>query len=302
MKHASGRIFLALFATLWLSACGPTIANAPALAPPLTDKPPIVFTIDWDYSSPDHLIAWPIVVYDDGRFREPPCTGDKRQTAEFRHNYLAPGRNLFVLRGGEVIGSVAITMSPFPEETGCYALVVQVDMPDVVADALEARGNVLLAVTELPPDQPEAPPEPAGEALAEAEDSVIEFLLGNGVTEEIAWKMQTEAWIVSAKRRDMLVTSYAFVEEVGADEDFHSLLMLRRRDGDIYRPIFIEYERTAPERESEYCFAQFIDALNLSRRNPETHIFAKYRCNSGVAHGVYGPNGGRLYSGSFYGS
>lgn len=278
---------------------GASVSNQSAAAPRVAQKPTVVFTVDWDYSSHDHLIASPIAIYHDRRYTEPPCENDQA-AAEFRRDYLAPGTKLYVFGGSERIGEVTVTGIAFPKEVSCYALIAQVDMPDEVAEALEERGDVLLAVGTEPPEQPEPRAQRAGDAFGPAEDAAADFLVANGVREEVAVKMETEVWILPGSRGDLFVSAHGFIDELGPDEDSYSLLMLRRRRGEGSEPVLVEYSRTPPARWAEYCFVQFIDAVDLSRKAGEADIFIKYRCAAGVGHGVYAPEGARLYTGAFY--
>lgn len=178
-------------------------------------------------------------------------------------------------------------------------MVVQVDGPDEIANAISKRGQELLAVTESLPEQPGSP-EPAKASVAkEAERLILGLLVAHGVPESTVRKMKTEAWLISPDK--LVVTSNGTLEAMSEDEDFHALLVIATRKGDVYQPIFVEYQRTAGERESQYCSVHFLDGLNVFTASPAFHIFVQYRCYEGIAYGVYWPDGGKVYVGPYYG-
>lgn len=303
MARSSG-IFLASALSLALSACGvlDLWPSAPS-SDPFGERTVVVFTLYWDLPSTKNLLAKPIVVYERGRFKAPPCTHDEAGAQEFIRRYLTRGQTLMVLRGGRVVGRATVATTAQPKDY-CFGMVVPVDVSPGAAAAMGQMKQELLAVTELPPWQPGAPPQPASGMLAEeAKRLVRASLVARGVPEAEMAKMKTQAWTVDLNGDDVmeLIVASSHMAEGTGDKDFYSLFFIARREGDFYRPVFVEYERAPKDAKSQFCSTHFLDALNFSQRLPASEVFVQYRCHDGAAYGVYGPSGPRRYVGAYYG-
>ncbi len=265
----------------------------------------IVFTVYWDFSSAKNLLATPIVIYNNGHFREPPCTHDEPEAAEFIQKYLTRGRSLLVLRGGRVIGATKITASALPVKDSCSGMVVPVETSVEIENTIGEWRQEVLAITDLPPEKQGSSPQPASKLLAEEAKRVVRnSLLGNGAPEKDVNKMKTEAWTADLNADgtvDLIVTSKAYFEELINEGDFYSVFLIAQKKEDSYEPVFVEYRRTSSEQESQFCSTHFIDTLNLSLSFPVSQVFVQYRCYEGVAYGVYDADGTRRYSGAYYG-